>query len=536
MHALDGAIETSGSVDLRARIGAVLDSTTAVLRNHDARALMPRSLSRGEAALSRHGALVVDTGQHTGRSPRDKYIVRDATTEASIAWDSNGAMSRQAFERLKADVLDYVRYKEIFVQDLVAGADRDHQIGVTVYTELAWHSLFIRNLLMPATASDFGGDVLTIIDVPGFQADPARHGARSGTVIACDFAERTIIIGGTRYAGEIKKAVFTFLNYLLPMRGVLPMHCSANVGANDDVAIFFGLSGTGKTTLSATGDRTLIGDDEHGWGPNGVFNFEGGCYAKAVGLTAADEPQIYAATNRFGTVLENVVLEGKAGEPLFADISKTENTRAAYPLSFVANASDSGRAGHPRNIVMLAADAFGVLPPIARLSMDQAVYYFLSGFTAKVAGTEKGVKEPEPTFSTCFGAPFMPRRPAEYGSLLRRLIREHGPQCWLVNTGWTGGPYGVGRRMPLKATRALLSAALDGRLGAGKFRRDERFGFEVPLSVDGVPDAMLTPRKTWADGQAYDAQAQRLAAMFVQNFAKFRSEVEASVAAAGPQG
>ncbi len=434
-------------------------------------------------------------------------------------------------------MLAYVQGKELFAQDLVAGADPRYQIHVSVFTELAWHSLFIRTLLSaPASAEevDAATDRLTIVSLPGFEVDPARYGVRTPTVIACDFEGRTILIAGTSYAGEIKKAVFTFLNYILPEAGVLPMHCSANVGENGEVAIFFGLSGTGKTTLSATADRTLIGDDEHGWGTAGVFNFEGGCYAKVIGLSAEDEPQIYAAANRYGTVLENVVLSPETRKPQFADISKTENTRAAYPLSHVPNASPTGQAGHPTNIVMLTADAFGVLPPIAWLTARQAVYYFLSGFTAKVAGTEKGISDPEPTFSACFGAPFMPRRPIDYGKLLLGLIREHRPNCWLVNTGWTGGPYGVGRRMPIKVTRALLDAALNGAIDTADLRKDERFGFRTPPSIEGVPSEILTPKATWADPEAYDQAADKLARMFAENFSKVGRDIDPAVAAAGP--
>jgi phosphoenolpyruvate carboxykinase (ATP) len=507
-------------------------------RNLGSEALYEMALGRGEAKLSRDGALVADTGRHTGRSPRDKFIVRDARTERSVWWANNGAMTRESFERLKADVLEHVSAGELFVQDLFAGADPAHRIAVTVYSELAWHSLFIRNLLIRPVAEGEIGHApphLTIVTVPSFRADPAKYGVRSETVIAFDVTNGVIIIAGTSYAGEMKKAVFTFLNFVLPERGVMPMHCSTNVGPNGDAAIFFGLSGTGKTTLSATPERTLVGDDEHGWSSDGVFNFEGGCYAKAIGLSFEDEPQIHSAANRFGAVLENVVLSGATGEPDFYDGSKTENTRAAYPLPFIANASATGRAGHPKNIVMLTADAFGVLPPIARLSSDQAVYYFLSGFTAKVAGTEKGVTDPEPTFSTCFGAPFMPRSPTEYGDLLRRLIAEHDVDCWLVNTGWTGGPFGLGRRMPIRWTRTVLGDALGGALRQGPFRRDSHFGFEVPLSVAGLPAQALDPRETWADKAAYTRQAERLVQMFVANFAKFYAIVDPAVAAAGPR-
>ena len=534
MDALNGA--NASACGARAGLAGVLESTTVLSRNHDRRTLHFLALHRNEAELTSDGALVVDTGHHTGRSPRDKFIVREPATEAKVAWGPNAAISREAFERLRSDILGYVRDKELFVQDLLAGADLRHQIHVTVFTELAWHSLFIRNLLRPAAPlTDGATDGLTIIAVPGFKAVPERYGIRTPTVIACDFVGRTILIAGTSYAGEIKKAVFTFLNYLLPENGVLPMHCSANVGEDGKVAIFFGLSGTGKTSLSATANRTLIGDDEHGWGAAGIFNFENGCYAKVIGLSATDEPQIYAATNRFGTVLENVVLASETGQPQFADISKTENTRAAYPLSHVANASPTGQAGHPTDIVMLAADAFGILPPIARLSPEQAVYYFLSGFTAKVAGTENGISDPEPTFSACFGAPFMPRRATDYGRLLLSLIRKHKPNCWLVNTGWTGGPYGVGTRMPLKITRALVDSALSGAIATADMHRDERFGFEIPASAEGVPAAILVPRSTWSNTQAYDCEADRLARLFTENFATVGNDVDAAVAAAGPR-
>ncbi len=535
MDVLDRVI--SGTGGARAGFDGILESTTVLKRNHDSETLHQLALQRSEGELSSDGALVVDTGHHTGRSPQDKFIIREAATEATVAWESNASISRDAFERLRSDILDYVRDKELFVQDLIAGADPQHQLHVKVFTELAWHSLFIRNLLRLPTdpPADAAADGLTIISVPGFKADPERYGIRTTTVIACDFAERTILIAGTSYAGEIKKAVFTFLNYILPEHGVLPMHCSANVGENGDAAIFFGLSGTGKTTLSATADRTLIGDDEHGWGAGGVFNFEGGCYAKVIGLSAEDEPQIYAATNRHGTVLENVVLSAETRQPQFADISKTENTRAAYPLSHVANASPTGQAAHPTNIVMLTADAFGVLPPIAWLTARQAVYYFLSGFTARVAGTEKGVSEPQPTFSACFGAPFMPRRPIDYGRLLLGLIREHRPNCWLVNTGWTGGPYGVGTRMPIKVTRAVLDAALNGSIPTDDLHKDERFGFRIPPSIEGVPTHILTPKLTWSDADAYDRAADKLARMFAENFAKVGADIEAEVAAAGPR-
>ncbi|WP_279482756.1 phosphoenolpyruvate carboxykinase [Aureimonas sp. SK2] len=497
--------------------------------------LVETAIRRGEGKLTAQGALVVTTGQHTGRSPKDKFVVRDETTESRIWWDNNKPMAPDAFERLYADFKAHAEGRDLFVQDLVGGADAGNAIKVRVVTEFAWHSLFIRNLLIRPEKAELEGFApeLTIIDLPSFKADPERHGCRTETVIACDFTRNIILIGGTTYAGEMKKSVFTVLNYRLPETGVMPMHCSANVGPNGDAAVFFGLSGTGKTTLSADPTRTLIGDDEHGWGENGIFNFEGGCYAKTIRLSAEAEPEIFATTRMFGTVLENVVLDEKR-VPDFDDGSLTENTRAAYPLHFIPNASDTGLGAHPKNIIMLTADAFGVMPPITKLTPEQAMYHFLSGYTAKVAGTEKGVTEPEATFSTCFGAPFMPRHPAEYGNLLRDLIAGHGVDCWLVSTGWTGGAYGTGRRMPIKATRALLAAALDGSLKSAEFRTDPNFGFQVPVAVPGVDSAILDPRSTWSDPAAYDAQAKRLVGMFRANFEKFEDHVDASVVNASP--
>jgi phosphoenolpyruvate carboxykinase (ATP) len=512
-----------------------LKTTGRVFYNLCEAVLYEEALRRGEARLSAHGALVAETGRHTGRSANDKFIVRDAGTAEVVWWDNNKPMAPEHFEALRADFLAHAAGLDLFVQDLVGGADCVHRLRTRVVTELAWHSLFIRNLLIRPDESEIAGFVpqMTIIDLPSFQADPARHGTRSETVIAVDFTRMLVLIGGTSYAGEMKKSVFTALNYLLPERGVMPMHCSANVGRNDDTAVFFGLSGTGKTTLSADPSRTLIGDDEHGWGPNGIFNFEGGCYAKTIRLSAQAEPEIYATTQRFGTVLENVVLDDRR-VPDFDDASLTENTRCAYPLHFISNASKTGKAGHPKNIIMLTADAFGVMPPIARLTPAQAMYHFLSGYTAKVAGTEKGVTEPEATFSTCFGAPFMPRHPSEYGNLLRELIAAHGVDCWLVNTGWTGGAYGTGRRMPINVTRTLLSAALDGSLNGTHFRTDPNFGFAVPVKVAGVEDAILDPRSTWADKAAYDRQARMLVDMFAKNFEKFEEHVDSTILSAAP--
>ncbi|KQZ82794.1 phosphoenolpyruvate carboxykinase [ATP] [Mesorhizobium sp. Root157] len=517
-------------------IEAVGIKTTGTVRyNFGAAALCEEAIRRGEAQLSAHGALVAETGQHTGRSAKDKFVVRDENTEPNVWWDNNKAISPAQFDTLLADFLAHAADKDLYVQDLIGGADRDLNLPTRVVTEFAWHSLFIRNLLIRPETDSLTGFVakMTIIDLPSFRADPARHGTRTETVIVVDLTRMIVLIGGTSYAGEMKKSVFSALNYLLPQQGVMPMHCSANEGPNGDAAVFFGLSGTGKTTLSADPSRTLIGDDEHGWGPKGIFNFEGGCYAKTIRLSAEAEPEIFATTQRFGTVLENVILN-EHRIPDFDDSRLTENTRCAYPLDFIPNASATGRASHPKNIIMLTADAFGVLPPIARLTPAQAMYHFLSGYTAKVAGTEKGVTEPEATFSTCFGAPFMPRHPSEYGNLLRELIARHDVDCWLVNTGWTGGAYGIGKRMPIKATRTLLAAALDGSLKQAEFRTDVNFGFEVPVAVRGIDNSILDPRTTWTDKAAYDRQAAKLVGMFIENFGKFESHVDALVLSAAP--
>jgi phosphoenolpyruvate carboxykinase (ATP) len=518
-------------------IGAIgLEGLGEVRYNLGTSELYEEAIRLGEAHLTAHGALVAYTGQHTGRSPKDKFVVRDANTEDKVWWDNNKAISPAQFEAIFADFRELAKGKNLYVQDLEGGADPANVLPVRVITEFAWHSLFIRNLLIRPDREALSTFVpkMTIIDLPSFRADPARHGTRSETVIAVDLTRKIVLIGGSAYAGEMKKSVFTALNYLLPESGVMPMHCSANVGPNGDSAVFFGLSGTGKTTLSADPTRTLVGDDEHGWGEDGIFNFEGGCYAKTIRLSAEAEPEIFATTQRFGTVLENVVLDENR-VPDFDDGSLTENTRCAYPLNFIPNASDTGRAGHPKNIIMLTADAFGVMPPIARLTPAQAMYHFLSGYTAKVAGTERGVTEPEATFSTCFGAPFMPRHPSEYGNLLRKLIAEHKVDCWLVNTGWTGGAHGTGRRMPIKATRALLASALDGSLNNAEFRTDPNFGFEVPTAVKGVEEGILDPRSTWADKGAYDRQAKKLVGMFIDNFGKFESHVDSAVKGAAPR-
>ncbi|MCI5047903.1 MAG: phosphoenolpyruvate carboxykinase [Aquisalinus sp.] len=501
-------------------------------------ALYEISVRRGEGEIALHGPLVVKTGKHTGRSAKDKYIVRHYASEGNIWWDNAAEMSPEQFDTLKEDMIAYAEGKELFVQDLFGGADPRHRLSVRVVTELAWHSLFIRHLLRRPDVEELENfqSGFTIVNLPGFKADTERHGTQSETVIACDFDRRTILICGTSYAGETKKSVFTILNYLLPEKGIMPMHCSVNVGKQGDSAIFFGLSGTGKTTLSADPNRELIGDDEHGWSPDGLFNFEGGCYAKMIRLSATAEPEIYATTQRFGTVLENVVMDPVTRALDLDDPTLAENSRGAYPIEYIPNANLEGVAGHPKNVIMLTADAFGVMPPIARLTSAQAMYHFLSGFTAKVAGTEKGLgNEPQPTFSTCFGAPFMPRHPSIYGDLLGKLIEEHDVTCWLVNTGWTGGPFGEGERMPIRVTRLLLNAALDGSLNDKEFRTDETFGFEVPLEANEVLAKTLNPRDTWKDSAAYDAQAAKLAGMFVENFGKFEAYVSDEVKAAAPR-
>ncbi len=513
-----------------------INGASEVHYNLNAAQLYEMSVRLGEGMVTDSGCLAVTTGKHTGRSAQDKFIVRDATTEDNIWWDNNKAMSPEHFNVLKTDFLAHANGKRLFVQDLYGGADPAHRIRVRVVTQFAWHALFIRYLLRrPSRAEvmDFTAD-LTIINQPSFKADPAKHGSRTQTVIAINLSEKLVLIGDSEYAGETKKSVFGTLNYFLPEKGIMPMHCSANAGNDGASALFFGLSGTGKTTLSSDASRTLVGDDEHGWSPSGIFNFEGGCYAKTINLSAEAEPEIYGTTQRWGSVLENVMVDPETREPDFDDASLTQNGRVAYPMNYIPNASETGMAPHPKNVIMLTADASGVMPPIARLTPHQAMYHFLSGYTAKVAGTEKGVKGTQATFSTCFGAPFMPRHPSVYGNLLKKLIAEHGATCWLVNTGWTGGPYGEGHRMPIKATRALLAGALDGSLNNMPMRTDPNFGFDVPTAVNGVDSAILDPRGTWADKQAYDAKAAELADMFVKNFEKFAAHVDAEVLDAAP--
>ena len=491
--------------------------------------LFQEAVERGEATVTATGGLAVTTGSHTGRSAKDKFIVRNAASDATVWWDNNQSLDQNQFDALKADMLAHARMKSLFVQDLLGGADAAHTLETRVITEQAWAALFIRHLLIKPQAAKTFTPKLTIIHLPSFKAQPSKHGTRSDTVIAIDLKAGLVLIGGTQYAGEIKKSVFTVLNHRLPAKGVLPMHCSANVGHNGDTAIFFGLSGTGKTTLSTDPNRSLIGDDEHGWSEDGIFNFEGGCYAKAINLSAANEPDIHAAALRFGTVLENVVIDPTTRHPDFADKSLTENSRLAYPLAAIVNSSRTGKAPVPKAIIMLTADAFGVLPPIAKLSEEQAMYHFMSGYTAKVAGTERGITEPQATFSACFGAPFLPLHPGVYADMLAERMRKYKVPCFLVNTGWTGGGYGVGERISLAVTRTLINAALSGAMVKVETRRDENFGFAVPVAIEGVDAKLLNPRSCWADGKAYDAAANKLVGLFAENLKKF--EVQQRMAA-----
>ncbi|MEG8099112.1 phosphoenolpyruvate carboxykinase (ATP) [Candidatus Liberibacter brunswickensis] len=483
--------------------------------------LYEESIRREKTVVTCHGSLRALTGQHTGRSARDKFIVRDDSTEKDVFWENNKHISPDNLSALKSDMLDYIKDKELFVQDLVACPNTKNSISVRVVTQYAWHSLFIRNLLKHKEDLEYIHDMknLQVIVLPEFCADPNRHGCRSETIIAIDFSIGLILIGGTSYAGEIKKSIFTYLNHVFPERGIMPMHCAVNMDKKGDVALFFGLSGTGKTTLSASNERFLIGDDEHGWDEEGVFNFEGGCYAKSINLSKEMEPEIFAASCRFGAVLENVVVDN-CGVPNFRDGSITENTRAAYPMNFVPNHALKSVGGHPKHIIMLAADAFGVLPPVAYLNPEQALYYFLSGYTAKVAGTEKGVLKPEATFSACFGAPFMSRDPAKYGKILKDYINKYCVDCWLVNTGWTSGSYGEGYRMPLSVTRALLKAIFDNSIKNMPYRIDENFGFSVPIEVEGLDKKILDPRSSWSDIKAYDIKVRELLSMFEDNSKK----------------
>jgi len=501
-------------------------------------ALYEEAIQRHEGVVAANGPFVTHTGQHTGRSANDKFVVDEPSSTDKIWWGPvNKSLPEDKFRALHDRMMAYAVGKDLFVQDLYAGADPTYRLPIRIITGQAWHSMFARSLFIEPPPSELASHrpEFTVIYLPTFTARPAEDGTRSETFIALNFGARQVLIGGTSYAGEMKKSIFTVLNYLLPLQGVLSMHCSANVGADGQVAIFFGLSGTGKTTLSADPERTLIGDDEHGWSDRGIFNFEGGCYAKVIRLSPTAEPEIYATTRRFGTILENVVYDPVTRELDLDDDSLTENTRGAYPLSYIPNASATGLADHPSHIVLLTADAYGVLPPIAKLTTEQTMYQFLSGYTARVAGTEKGVVEPQATFSTCFGAPFLPLHPNTYARLLGQKINERRVTCWLVNTGWTGGPYGVGSRMKIGYTRAMIRAALSGRLAEVPTEEDPIFGLHIPTACPDVPSEVLNPRNTWSDKNAYDEQARKLAGMFKENFAKYADQVAPEVRAAGPK-
>ena len=512
----------------------------AVHWNLVAPALIQHAIQRGEGELADMGPFVAVTTPHTGRSPNDKFIVREPSTEGDVDWGKvNQPYPPERFERLLADVQAYLGARDaLFVQDLYCGADPQYRLAVRYVSPNAWHMAFVRNMFIRPELAELAAFApnFTVLHAPEFQADPATHGTRTGTFIVLNLARRMILIGGTRYAGELKKAMFTVMNYYMPRQGVLSMHCSANIGPTHDTALFFGLSGTGKTTLSADPHRFLIGDDEHGWSPEGVFNYEGGCYAKVINLSAEGEPDIYATTQMFGTILENVVLDPLTRRVKFEDQSLTENTRASYPLPYIRNFVPEGQGDHPRNIVFLCADAFGVMPPIAKLTRDQAMYYFLSGYTAKVAGTERGVKEPQATFSSCFGAVFLVWHPSKYAEMLGQLIEKHTATVWLLNTGWTGGPAGVGSRMKLSYTRAMVHALLHGELAGTPVQVDPVFGLNVPTAIPHVPSDVLRPRDTWADKSAYDGQARKLAGMFRDNFEKFGQLVGDGVRGAGPKG
>ena len=503
--------------------------------------LVAAAIRRGEGELADMGPFVAVTTPHTGRSPKDKFVIKEPSSEKDVDWGTvNQPMSDAQFEVLIADVRTYLNAQgELFVQDLYCGADPAYRLSCRYVTPNAWHANFVRNMFIRPEIAELASFApnFTILHAPEMQGDPAKHGIRSTTFIVLNLAKRTILIGGTRYAGELKKSMFTVMNYMLPKQGVLSMHCSANVGHGGDTALFFGLSGTGKTTLSADPERALIGDDEHGWSPTGVFNFEGGCYAKVINLSKEQEPDIFATTQMFGTVLENVELDPVTKGVKFESQALTENTRACYPLPYIRNHVPSGRGGHPKNVVFLTADAFGVLPPISRLTREQAMYYFLSGYTAKVAGTERGVTEPQATFSACFGAVFLVWHPTKYAELLGELLTKHkDTHVWLVNTGWSGGAYGVGSRMKLSHTRAIVRALLSGKLNDAPTKTDPVFGLAVPTAVEGVPSNVLDARSTWKDGAAYDAQAKKLAGMFRENIAKFGSSVSEKIVAAGPKG
>ncbi|PIR01343.1 MAG: phosphoenolpyruvate carboxykinase (ATP) [Nitrospinae bacterium CG11_big_fil_rev_8_21_14_0_20_45_15] len=502
--------------------------------------LYEKIVENKEGMLAHMGPVCIETGQHTGRAPNDKFIVKESSSEENVWWGKvNRPFTVDQFEALYSRVLAYLQGRDLYIQDCCAGADPDHQLHIRVITQHAWHSLFARNMFIQIKdpekleTHDPG---FTIIHVPDFQAVPEIDGTNSEVFVVVDYGRQLVLIGGTSYAGEIKKSVFSVLNYLLPQKhNVMSMHCSANIGANDESAIFFGLSGTGKTTLSADPDRQLIGDDEHGWSDKGVFNFEGGCYAKVIRLSEQAEPEIFACTRRFGTILENVMIDPDTRRLDLDNASLTENTRASYPISHIANAVPSGMGGHPKHVIMLTCDAYGVMPPVSRMTPEQAMYHFISGYTAKVAGTEKGLsREPSAIFSTCFGAPFMTLHPSVYANMLGKKIAEHKVSCWLVNTGWTGGPYGVGNRMEIAHTRAMIHAILDGSLNNVETEADPIFGLHIPKSVPNVPDDVLNPRNTWKKKNEYDKKAQELAAQFIENFKQYEQGVSKEILSASP--
>jgi len=510
-----------------------------VFYNYGTPALYEQVVRRREGLLAHLGPIVVRTGYHTGRSPNDKFIVKEKTSDQNIWWGKvNKSMSEEDFNRLFAKMMAYIQGKDLYVEDCYVCADEKYRLPIRVITEAAWHNLFARNMFRrynnPRELENHSAQ-FTVIQMPNFHAIPQIDGTNSEVFIVINFEKKVVLVGGTSYAGEIKKSIFTILNYLMPMKNVMSMHCSANLGEKDDVALFFGLSGTGKTTLSADPKRKLIGDDEHGWSEDGVFNYEGGCYAKVIRLSEEAEPEIYETTRKFGTILENVQIDAQSRRINLDDETFTENTRAAYPLTHINNIVEEGKAGHPENIVMLTADAFGVLPPISKLTTEQAMYHFISGYTAKVAGTEKGVTEPKATFSTCFGAPFMVWHPTVYAKLLGEKIKKHKVKCWLVNTGWTGGPYGIGNRMKIQYTRAMLNAALEGKLDKVEYETDPIFNLQVPKVCEGVPSEVLNPKNTWKDNNAYDEMAKKLANMFVNNFKDYEAETEEGIKTAGPK-
>ncbi|HIO95081.1 MAG TPA: phosphoenolpyruvate carboxykinase (ATP) [Candidatus Poseidoniales archaeon] len=531
------ACEGSGKPSGRALAAVGLSPTGIVHWNLSANDLIDLAVARGEGILSAHGALVTETGDRTGRSPNDKFIVDEEQSSQHINWgEVNVSTSREVYENLKQKVIAYLSSQDsLFVQDLYCGADAEHRLPIRVVSQNAWHAAFARNMFIRPSEDELNSHQydFIVLHAPHFEANPQVDGVNSKVFVIVNYAEKTVLIGGTRYAGEIKKSIFSVMNYNLPHKSMLPMHCSANT-TGENTAIFFGLSGTGKTTLSADPLRQLIGDDEHGWGPNGIFNFEGGCYAKLVNLSEEDEPEIFSTTRRYGSVLENIIIDDK-GIPNFFDTALTENTRGSYPIEFIDNRTEDSLGGHPQNVIFLTCDAFGVLPPISRLTPAQAAYHFISGYTAKVAGTEIGVIEPQATFSACFGEPFMPMHPGVYADLLSDKMEQHDSTCWLINTGWSGGGYGVGKRMRIPWTRAMLNAALDGSLNSAEFIVDQRFGFAVPTSCPGVPDEVLIPRNTWADSAAYDAKADELAVMFKANFERYSAGVSEAVNTASPQ-